>query len=94
MNLKKEHLVYAGVGLLVFLILINSTKEVKLKEVNEDNLNNKKTFDYSFLPDGLQPPYRLTEGESMPRPIKKNLNIQGISLKPRFDNDFQRSHQI
>lgn len=94
MNVNKEHLIYAGVGLLVLLILINSTKEVKLKEVSEDKVD-VKNFDYTNLPTGLKPPYRLAEGEQLPRPIRRNLNLQGISIKPRFDkNDFQRTYQI
>jgi len=94
MNVNKEHLIYAGVGLLVLLILINSTKEVTLKEVSEDKVD-VKNFDYTNLPTGLKPPYRLAEGEQLPRPIRRNLNLQGISIKPRFDNnDFQRTYQI
>jgi hypothetical protein len=94
MNVKREHLIYAGVGLFVLLVLVNSTKEVNLKEVSEESLGNR-TFDYSTLPSGLKPPYRLAEGDAVPRPIKKNLNLNGISIKPRFDNnDFQRSNPI
>lgn len=94
MNVNKEHLIYAGVGLLVLLILINSTKEVTLKEVSEDKVD-VKNFDYTNLPSVLKPPYRLAEGEQLPRPIRRNLNLQGISIKPRFDNnDFQRTYQI
>jgi hypothetical protein len=94
MNVNKEHLIYAGVGLLVLLILINSTKEVKLKEVSEDKVD-VKNFDHTNLPTELKPPYRLAEGEQLPRPIRRNLNLQGISIKPRFDtNDFQRTYQI
>jgi len=94
MNVRKEHLIYAGVGVLVLLILINSTKEVELKEISEDKVD-VKNFDYTNLPTGLKPPYRLAEGEQLPRPIRRNLNLQGISIKPRFDkNDFQRTYQI
>ena len=94
MNVRKEHLIYAGVGVLVLLILINSTKEVELKEISEDKVD-VKNFDYTNLPTELKPPYRLAEGEQLPRPIRRNLNLQGISIKPRFDkNDFQRSYPI
>lgn len=94
MNVKKEHLIYAGVGVFVLLVLFNSTKEVKLKEVSEGNVGTKG-FDYTNLPTGLKPPYRLAEGENLPRPIKRNLNVNGLTLKPRFDNnDFQRSYPL
>jgi hypothetical protein len=49
MNVSKEHLIYTGVGVLVLLILINSTKEVELKEISEDKVG-VKNFDYTNLP--------------------------------------------
>ena len=94
MTIKKEHLIYAGVGVFVLLVLLNSTKKVELKEVTNGG-EVEKSFDSSILPTQLKPPYKLAEGEDLPRPIKRNLNLNGISIKPRFDNnDFQRSYQI
>ncbi len=85
--MKREHLVYAGVSVLVLLVLISSTKKVELKEVKESELD-AKSFDSSKLPGELRPPYRLATGEPVPRPIKRNFNIHSIGVKPRFDNDF------
>ena len=85
MKIGKEYLIYGGVGLLVLLILINSTREVELKEVSESDL--PKSFDSSNLPSDLKPPYRMAEGDTLPRPIKKNLNINSFGIKPRFDNN-------
>jgi hypothetical protein len=82
MNITKEQLIYGGVGLFVLLVLINSTRKVELKEVKETK--EVASFDNSSLPPDLQPPYRMAEGESI-RPIKKNLNIFSIGVKPRFD---------
>ena len=87
MNISKEHLIYAGVGLFVLLVFYSSTKEVELKEVGESDLEQKE-FDSSSLPSNLKPPYKLATGEQIPRPIKRNFNIFSIGIKPRFDNDF------
>jgi len=85
MKIGKEYWIYGGVGLLVLLILINSTRKVELKEVSEYDLKNI-AFDSSVLPPELRPPYRVAEGEELPpRPIKKNLNINSLGFKPRFD---------
>ncbi len=86
MRLNKKHLIYAGVGLFVFLVLVNSTKKVALKEVTDDSVNQKSGFDSSKLPPNLKPPYKMADGDIMPRPIKKNLSLNGIGKKPRFDN--------
>lgn len=85
--MKKEHLICAGVGVLVLLVLISSTKKVELIEVKENEFESK-SFDSSQLPNDLRPPYRLATGEIVPRPIKRNFNIHSIGVKPRFDNDF------
>jgi hypothetical protein len=87
MNISKEHLIYAGVGLFVLLVFYSSTKEVELKEVGESDLQEQKEFDSKNLPSNLKPPYKLATGEQIPRPIKRNFNIFSIG-KPRFDNDF------
>lgn len=81
--MTREKWIYTGVGLLVLLVLINSTKKVALKEVREST--DQAAFDSSALPPALKPPYKLAEGEQIPRPIKKNLNIFSIGVKPRFD---------
>lgn len=84
MNMTKEKWIYTGVGLFVLLVLVSSTKRVALKEVKETSLE-QASFDNSKLPPDLKPPYKLAEGEEIPRPIKKNLNIFSIGVKPRFD---------
>ena len=81
--MTREKWIYTGVGLLVLLVLVNSTKKVALKEVKEST--DQASFDSSSLPPALKPPYKLAEGEQIPRPIKKNLNIFSIGVKPRFD---------
>ena len=83
MSIDKKHLVYAGIGLFFLLVVINSTKKVELKEADGADL---KPFDHSSLPSSLKPPYKLAEGDELPRPIRKNLNLTSIGLKPRFDN--------
>ena len=85
--MRREHWIYAGVGALVLLVLVSSTKKVELKEVKETELE-PKAFDSSKLPTDLRPPYKLATGEVIPRPIKRNFNIHSIGVKPRFDNDF------
>jgi len=88
MTLKKEHLIYAGVGVLVILVILSSTKEVQLREVKDSDVSGeKKTFDSTELPPGLRPPYRLATGESIPAPARRKFTLGSISLKPRFDNN-------
>lgn len=81
--MTREKWIYTGVGLLVLLVLVSSTKKVALIEVREST--DQPTFDSSDLPPALKPPYKLAEGEQIPRPIKKNLYLFSIGLKPRFD---------
>lgn len=85
--MTRQHWIYAGVGVLVLLVLVSSTKKVELKEIKETDLE-PKSFDSSTLPSDLRPPYKLATGEVIPRPIKRNFNIHSIGIKPRFDNDF------
>jgi hypothetical protein len=82
--LDKKQMVYVGVGALVLLILISSTKKVVLQEVTNENTGSK-TFDNTSLPSQLRPPYKLAEGEPLPRLPKKNYSFSGMGLKPRFD---------
>jgi hypothetical protein len=84
MKLDKKQMIYAGVGVLVLLVLISSTKKVVLEEVTNENTGSK-SFDNSLLPSQLKPPYRLAEGEPLPRLAKKNYSFSGMGLKPRFD---------
>lgn len=83
MNLDKKQLTYLGVGAFVFLVLISSTKKVVLEEVSSEA--SKKSFDSSDLPPALRPPYRLAEGEELPKLAKRNYSFNGLGLKPRFD---------
>lgn len=84
--MTRDRWIYAGVGLFVLLVIINSTKKVELTEVKESDLDDK-SFDSSKLPSQLRPPYKLATGENI-RPIKRNFHFNSIGLKPRFDNDF------
>lgn len=84
MKLDKKQMIYVGVGVLVLLVLISSTKKVVLQEVSNENTASK-TFDNNSLPSQLKPPYRLAEGEPLPRLTKKNYSFSGMGLKPRFD---------
>jgi hypothetical protein len=79
----KEKLIYSSVGILLILILINSTKSLPLKEVGESTDN--KNFDNSTLPSELKPPTRLSEGEAMPQTNVPKKSFSNISFKPRFD---------
>jgi len=83
MMLDKKQMAYIGVGALVFLILVSSTKKVVLQEVLSES--SSKSFDSSQLPPILKPPYRLAEGEEIPNLAKKNYSFNGLGLKPRFD---------
>lgn len=83
MNLDKKQLTYLGVGAFVFLVLISSTKKVVLEEVSSEA--STKSFDSSDLPPALRPPYRLAEGEQLPKLAKRNYSFNGLGLKPRFD---------
>lgn len=83
MTLDKKQLAYIGVGALVFMVLISSTKKVVLEEVSSEA--SAKSFDSSALPPALKPPYRLAEGEELPKLAKRNYSFNGLGLKPRFD---------
>ena len=78
-----KKLIYAGVGALVLLIIYNSTRKMELKEVT--NANPTKSFDSSSLPQYLQPPTRLNDGEPIPTPVKKEFTLNLIGAYPRFD---------
>ena len=80
---QMKQLTYIGVGALVFLVLVSSTKKIVLQEVLSENAS--KSFDSSNLPPTLRPPYRLAEGEPMPQLAKRNYSFNGLGLKPRFD---------
>lgn len=83
MRLDKKQLAYIGVGALVFLVLVSSTKKVVLQEVATEDAS--KSFDSSKLPPTLRPPYRLAEGEPLPKLAKRNYSFNALGLKPRFD---------
>ena len=81
MTFDKEKIIYLGAGVLLLLIIINSSKSLPLKEIEE---NESKNFDSSRLPFGLKPPIRLGETEPLPetKAPKRNFNL---SFQPRFD---------
>ena len=78
----KEKLIYSSVGILLVLILINSTKSLPLKEVGE---STDKNFDNSTLPSELKPPTRLSDNEPLPTSNLPKKNFFNIAFKPRFD---------
>lgn len=80
---QMKQLTYIGVGALVFLVLVSSTKKIVLQEVPSESAS--RSFDSSNLPPALRPPYRLAEGEPMPQLAKRNYSFNGLGLKPRFD---------
>jgi hypothetical protein len=82
MKIDKEKMVYAGIGAFFLLVIFNSTRKVKLEEVSLSQ--NTASFDSSKLPPALRPPYRLADGEGLPKTLaKRSFNLLG--LKPRFD---------
>jgi len=82
MKLDKEKMVYAGIGAFFLLVIFNSTRKVKLEEVSL--VQNISGFDSSKLPPQLKPPYRLADGEGLPKTLaKRSFSLYG--LKPRFD---------
>jgi hypothetical protein len=85
MIMDKKKMVYVGVALFAFLVIVNSTKKVVLEEVVSENTN--KTFDNTSLPYQLKPPYKMAEGEPMPKTIAKRTNqfSSFLGIKPRFD---------
>lgn len=78
-----KKLIYAGVGVLVILIVYNSTRKMQLKSVSEPA--PIKNFNSSSLPSFLQPPYRINDGEPIPAPVKKEFTLNLIGVYPRFD---------
>jgi hypothetical protein len=82
MKLDKQKMIYAGVGIFVFLVLVSSTKKIVLQEVSTNTPT--KSFNSTSLPHELRPPYKLAEGEDLPKSMaKRSFNLFG--LKPRFD---------
>ena len=84
MRIDKQKMIYAGVALFAFLVIVNSTKKVVLQEVTTENA--AKSFDNNSLPYQLRPPYRMAEGEEIPATIaKRTNNFSSLGFKPRFD---------
>jgi hypothetical protein len=80
----KEKLIYVGAGILIFLVVINSTRKVVLKEVVQESAT--KSFSSSSLPFQLRPPSKLDENQPLPsKKLKKNLSFNSMSIKPRLD---------
>ncbi len=80
MTLNKKEIIYASVGLFVFLVIYASTRKIDLVEVYEPQ---QKNFDNSKLPKELQPPQKLVDGEPIPEGAKRNFSK--YSNLPRFD---------
>jgi hypothetical protein len=83
MTLDKQKLMYLGAGVLLLLIIVNSTKPLPLKEVQEEPGN--KNFDSNSLPITLKPPTRLSDNEPLPTSNLPKKNFFNIAFKPRFD---------
>lgn len=84
MRIDKEKMIYAGVALFAFLVIVNSTKKVVLQEVATED--TAKTFDNNSLPYNLRPPFRMADGEQIPPTIaKRTNNFSSLGFKPRFD---------
>jgi hypothetical protein len=80
----KEKLIYVGAGILIFLVVVNSTRKVVLKEVVQESTT--KSFSSSSLPFQLRPPVRLDNNEPLPsKKLKKNLSFNSMTIKPRLD---------
>jgi hypothetical protein len=80
----KEKLIYVGAGILIFLVVINSTRKVVLKEVVQESAT--KSFSSSSLPFQLRPPSKLDENQPLPsKKLMKNLSFNSMSIKPRLD---------
>ena len=82
--MDKKNLIYLGVGVLLVLVIYNSTKKMELKEVTEKPPDNKN-FDNSALPANIQPPLRIDDGQPIPTPVKKAFTLNLIGAYPRFD---------
>jgi hypothetical protein len=81
--MDKKKLFIAGVGVVLLLIVINSVKPPKLREISEDS--EPKNFDSGRLPDTHKPPAKLNDGEPLPQRRLPMKNFSNIVLKPRFD---------
>ena len=66
-------MIYLGVGAFVFVVLLCSTNKVVLQEVTSES--SSKSFDSSNLPPELKPPYRLADGEELPKLAKRNYSF-------------------
>jgi len=87
--MDKNKYIYIGLLLFAGLVIYSSTRTIEMEEVIDPSggkvaAANGEVFDSKKLPNFLQPPTRLAEGEDYkPSLLKKSLT--GISLKPRFD---------
>lgn len=83
--LEKKHIVLLGIVALGVIVYMNSSKSLKMVEVEEPNVSDTKSFDSSSLPLTLMPPKKLAEGEALPtNTVKKNFSSV-FNLKPRLD---------
>ena len=83
MNLDKKQILYLGVGLFLFLVIMSSNRKIELKEVGDSPVQGD--FDHNSLPLTLQPPFRVDNDQDIPQTFAPKRNLSGISLKPRFD---------
>lgn len=81
--INKKYLFWAGICVLGVLIVYNSTKKAEVLEITDTQ--EHKTFDNSTLPKRLQPPYKMADGDPMPKQFASK-RVLGLSLKPRFDS--------
>jgi hypothetical protein len=81
--MDKKNLIYVGVGILIVLVIYNSTKKMELKELTVEPDN--KNFNNTILPPSIQPPLRINDGDPIPTPVKKEFTLNLIGAYPRFD---------
>ena len=87
MKFDNKHLFYAGLGVLVLLVVYFSNKKIDLVEVAAPP-QQTANFDSSSLPAHLRPPERLPDDAEVPVPARKAMTLNAIGLKPRFDTIF------
>jgi hypothetical protein len=83
MNLDKKQIAYIAIGALAGLIIYSSLKPTSLVEVHSENVN-AEGFNHEILPKGLKPPYRLAEGEELPKtsvPTKNFNSLLGSNVR-------------
>ena len=77
MNLDKKQIAYIAIGALAGLIIYSSLKPTTLVEVDSEVVN-ADGFNHNLLPKSLKPPYRLADGEELPKTILPTKNFNSL----------------